>query len=269
MNNVALWKRSLAFFLNIMLAVGVVGAVHVASEPDSAPGLLAAKNGDGDEVQAPQMTCRSATFDSAMPNKQRVRLSVSGARERDVPVVEIQLVCGSSAAAGFKGQIGGGNIAIPKSSKSTGGAYSPKFGKPAKEDDKVLGKAKKVKKKFSEKKLRKFIKSQKVPLPPKDNKMPKTAPYSVYQIYAKNIGSKPYRLYKFGITRAGKKRPGRQVTKCVEYYESLGYVDPQCGWQWVRGDIIGWYRARLHEGLHTARYKKVHDKFPPGMPQGK
>ena len=82
--------------------------------------------------------------------------------------------------------------------------------------------------------------------------------HRAYQIYgpAPRGGSK---VYKYGITKVGKSRPERQLSRCAKAFG----VD--CTFMWVRKDIDGWYRARKVEAGYATKYKMRFGKCPPGM----
>lgn len=82
--------------------------------------------------------------------------------------------------------------------------------------------------------------------------------YRVYQIYGpgEKGGS---RVYKYGITKAGERRPKSQLKACRSAFGN------DCSFSWLRNDVSGWYRARKVEAGYASKYKARFERCPPGM----
>ncbi|MFD0228145.1 DNRLRE domain-containing protein [Streptomyces hirsutus] len=96
-----------------------------------------------------------------------------------------------------------------------------------------------------------------VPWPDKKSKTAKkykNKKYWGYKIYRKKGG----RIYKYGITRAGKSRPASQIRSCEKYYNRA------CGYKMIwQGK--GWYNARVWEATKIMKYVAHHGHCPPGQ----
>lgn len=96
-----------------------------------------------------------------------------------------------------------------------------------------------------------------VPWPDKKSKTAKkykNKTYWGYKIYRKKGG----RIYKYGITRAGKSRPASQIKSCQRYYGKA------CSYKMIwRGK--GWYNARAWEATKILKYVAHHGHCPPGQ----
>jgi RHS repeat-associated protein len=96
-----------------------------------------------------------------------------------------------------------------------------------------------------------------VPWPDKKSKTAKkykNKTYWGYKIYRKKGG----RIYKYGITRAGKSRPASQIRSCERYYNKA------CSYKMIwRGK--GWYNARVWEATKIMKYVAHHGHCPPGQ----
>lgn len=86
--------------------------------------------------------------------------------------------------------------------------------------------------------------------------------YNLYQIYYVDKKKDRVDAFKFGITRAGKKRPTSQLRFCARHPKT--HTD-DCRYKWVRVNIKGWHRARRIEGAYCARYVAAKGRRPHGM----
>lgn len=110
-------------------------------------------------------------------------------------------------------------------------------------------------------KIRGEAKYHKVPWPRRTAKRAKDmSKHGVYEIRAVDQSGQ-VRIYKYGITKVGPKRPQSQIAKCQRV------MGARCRWNWVRTDVKGWYRARKVEAAYATKYKHTHGRCPKGMPK--
>lgn len=159
----------------------------------------------------------------------------------------VSLMCGNGG--GFGGPIGGPGVRGPASQTgwaTKNGAYGR------------LGRGVKPTKTASMRVIERQARANKVPWPsPKAKRAKDMSPYGVYHMYAAT--SRGYRVYKFGITKRGARRPEAQLARCRRV------MGAECFWLWTRTDVKGWLRARRVEAAYANKFVAKNGKCPPGM----